>query len=35
MIETLVDDVYTGRINVEHILYTLYSYELREGKNLM
>lgn len=30
--QTLVDDVYTGRINVEHILYTLYSYELREEK---
>ena len=28
--QALVDDVYTGRINVEHILYTLYSYELRE-----
>lgn len=30
--QALVDDVYTGRINVEHILYTLYTYELSEEK---
>ena len=28
--QVLIDDVYKGKINVEHILYTLYSYELRE-----
>lgn len=28
--EVLIDDVYTGKINVEHILYTLYSHETRE-----
>ena len=28
--DALVDDVYIGKMNVEHILYTLYSHETRE-----